>query len=97
MTPRLLRNWWVEHCQAQAFQPPELRDHFHLAGTVTSHHGGARTILTGRVMSTAGRLVTTRSGSVYELGEPSPAYLDWLREHGKTLDEAQPVKVPNVT
>lgn len=88
--PRPLRDWSVERCARQAFDAPEQLDHIHLAGVIES----GKKILTSRLRRTEGRIVTTAGGSTYALGEPSAEYLAWLAEHGMTLDEAQPVKVP---
>lgn len=90
--PTLLRNWSAKHCDGQAFEAPEIRDHFHLVGNVDGREDDDP-VFTSLVVKAEGRLVTTRSGSVYELGKPDHEYLAWLAEHGKTIDLDQPVKV----
>lgn len=89
MTPRPLTNWSIEFSADSAFQAPEARSQ-HLVGHTPDRTG---LIITSRIVRAEGRLVTTRSGSVYELGEPSTEYLAWLTEHGLAYDPEQPVKV----
>lgn len=52
-----------------------------------------RHVRTSRIVKAEGRLVTTNSGSVYELGDPLPNYVDWCRENGRAIDQAQPIKM----
>lgn len=87
----ILTNWSTETCPDQAFTAPECRDHLHLSGLIEGQHERGPK-LTSRVVSAEGRLVTTNSGTIYRLGGPAQAFLDWLRERGLTYDEAQPVK-----
>lgn len=47
-------------------------------------------ILTTPVFSVDGRVVTTSSGSRYELGAPDPEYDAWLESQGITLDTTRP-------
>lgn len=55
-------------------------------------HGstGGRPILTTPVGRVDGRIVTTASGSRYELGAPDPEYDRWLEAQGVTLDTTRP-------
>lgn len=50
-------------------------------------------ITTSRVVGASGRVVTTRSGSRYLLGEPDPRYLGWMERKGLTYDPEAPVAV----
>ncbi len=55
--------------------------------------GGAK-VKTSIVVKVEGRLVTTASGSVYELLDPDPKWLDFLREHNIDLPtEKEPIRV----
>lgn len=85
---------WSVDWHGGAHDPPELWS-LHLVGIVYGHPTKAdeTRIITSPIKSTKGRLVTTDSETVYELGEPSPAYLAWLREGGIVLDPKEPVKV----
>jgi len=49
-------------------------------------------IRTNIIIHVEGRNATTKSGTVYELGEPDPGYLKWCEEHGYKLDPEQPLK-----
>lgn len=85
---RLINDWRVMLCPHRPFQAPEAQDHFHLLGRI-----GNKTKLTSRVVSTVGRLVTTKSGSVYRLGRIQPEYREWIAKRGLKYDARQPVKV----
>jgi hypothetical protein len=50
-------------------------------------------IRTNYVVAARGRLVTTFSGSVYELGEVDPHYRAWSQEQGFGWDEENPVRI----
>lgn len=53
-------------------------------------------INTSRVITVEGNKITTRSGSVYELGIPNPEYVQWCKEnnlHIPTVEE--PIRVVN--
>lgn len=39
-------------------------------------------ITTSRIVGIAGRVITTRSGTQYRLGEPDPDYVQWCRDKG---------------
>jgi hypothetical protein len=92
----LLTDWSTQTCPDQDYTAPERRDHVHLLGLVEGQHERGPK-LTSRVVGVDGRLVTTKSGTVYRLGEPAPAFLDWLRERGLTYDETRPVKVKPIS
>lgn len=87
MSHHPINNWWVE--ASPLFATPELRG-MRLVGDVA---GRAGVTVTSRIVKAEGRLVTTRTGSVYELGAPAPEYLEQLRIEGIAYDEAQPIKV----
>lgn len=50
-------------------------------------------VRTSPVVKVDGRIVTTNSGTVYELGDINPDYLDWLCESGRQYDYDNPIKV----
>ena len=54
-------------------------------------------VVTSPVVSVNGALVTTRSGSVYRLGEASAEYVAWLAEYGIPFDPANPVRVVRIS
>lgn len=83
-----IENWSVSLCPHRPYDAPEIQDHFHLLGTINGKEK-----LTTRVVRTDGRLVTTKSGSVYRLGRVRPEYRAWVKEKGLNYDPAQPVKV----
>jgi hypothetical protein len=81
-----LNNWSVRSDPAP-YTAPELR-RIYLAGDVD---GKPRT--TSRVASVKGCVVTTRSGSIYLLKDPAPAYLAWMAENGIEFDPNNPIKL----
>ena len=51
-------------------------------------------ITTSSIKEVNGRVITTRSGTVYELvGDPDPDYLEFLKEIGRVYDPVNPIKV----
>jgi len=50
-------------------------------------------VMTSFIDHVDGRRVTTRTGSVYVLGEPDPSYLVWLERHGIEYSPEQPIRV----
>lgn len=91
-----LENWSVNYDPFYAYMAPEIRPRV-LVGTVTGHHRKAdgTEVVTSPIVSSQGRVVTTRSGTEYELGEPDPEYTKHLAEQGRTLDPENPVKCLN--
>lgn len=87
-----IENWstTMECPSRDPYLAPEADPHVHLQGTVEGRRG---VVLTTRVVSSRGRIVTTRSGSRYRLGAPAPAFLVYLASKGLAFDEKQPVKV----
>ena len=92
---------WAVVANGDGFTAPELAT-FSLVGRVygddrhdpaTGHFEDGHRIRTSYIVASEGRVVTTRSGTRYELGKPSPSYLAYLRDLGRELDEANPVKV----
>ena len=51
-----------------------------------------RRVWTSRVVSVNGRVVTTRSGSVYHLGSIHPEYREWIRKNRPEWDWRNPIK-----
>jgi len=50
-------------------------------------------ITTSRPIRSEGRIITTINGSQYELGQPSPEYIQYLKKIGRELDEVNPIKI----
>jgi hypothetical protein len=88
LTPRRIDQWATEPCPNLPYLAPELHDHLHVSGII-----GGKEKITSRVVHVDGRVVTTKTGSVYELGEPSGRFLAFLAEHGLQLDPVEPVKL----
>jgi hypothetical protein len=80
-----LENWSVNYTLYDVFAAPEgVRKH--LCGYVyghTSHDDGKR-VATSAIedIDTERKLIKTRSGSNYTLGEPNPAWIEWLNSEG---------------
>jgi hypothetical protein len=85
--PKRLDHWYPCLLNGYYAMPDENR-RVRLAGSV-----GGKDIYTSRVASTSGRLVTTESGSVYELGEADPEWVAWLGALGIALDAERPMRV----
>lgn len=74
------------------YTPPEVK---FLTGKVfgsPNHPDGTR-ITTSEIVSHRDGLVTTASGSVYELGEPCQSFVDWCRKNNVHVPtREQPIK-----
>lgn len=68
-----------------------------LVGVVTGHpkKPDGSLVQTSPVAKVEGRLITTESGTLYWLGEPEPAYRQWLAVHRPNWDPEHPVTVLN--
>ena len=66
---------------------------FHLIGDVVGHPtiGDRANQLTSRVQDANGRLIMTRN-TMYELGTPSPAFIEYCKDEGIDLDLDDPFK-----
>ncbi|MGA2260145.1 MAG: hypothetical protein ABSH28_01780 [Acidobacteriota bacterium] len=90
MTIRI-ENWAVVGDNDDPFVAPEMRGSC-LHGEVTDHPKiGAGRVLTSIIVGIEGRIVTTYSGSRYELGEPSEKYREWLHVHRPNWNPEKPI------
>lgn len=92
MSKLQLRNWSVviRPSRSNPYKEPRIR----LGGLVSGHkdHYDGKDIVTSKIATVNGRFVTVESGNVYELvGDPEPAYLDYLRSTGKAYDAVNPI------
>lgn len=91
-----LENWSVVGpTEVDPYTPPEAVKRY-LAGEVYGSENFAEgyKIQTSSIMEVKGGKVTTRSGSVYELGEPEGAFVDFCRLAGCHVPtKEEPIKV----
>lgn len=85
---KTISNWRTTLCPSRPYLPPEAHDHLHVEGDIDG-----KTKVTSRIVKAEGDLITTKSGSVYQLGAPSADWLQWLAERGKAFDSENPIKV----
>jgi hypothetical protein len=86
--PKRIERWSSALCPDLPYLAPERHDHVHLVGVIDGKEK-----LTSRVVAAKGRIVTTKSGSRYELGEPDPDFVAWCEKRGKPIDPAEPIKI----
>ena len=81
--PVRLNNWRVCSGYENRYRPPELSSIF-LGGDVVDHPrlGTMKDITTSPIEDVNGNLVTTHSGTVYELGEPDPNFVEFCKQDG---------------
>jgi hypothetical protein len=87
-----LDEWEVTYADEDPFMAPE-QTGIVLVGKVTGHPkkpDGTR-VSTSRVLRAKGRRVSTESGTVYLLREPSAEYRAWLAEHRPNWDPENPI------
>lgn len=89
--PRL-EQWSTCRLGDDPYVPPEM-SLLCLQGQVFGHarKGDGTKVTTSPIVAVDGRVITTASGSVYELGEPDPGFLAWLAKEGRTYDPGQPI------
>lgn len=81
-----LENWYVEFLAGDYNEPPELRV-ARLVGNIYGHarHHDGKEVQTNLIVGVVGDCVKTKSGSLYELGEPAESLaslcLEGAREH----------------
>lgn len=87
-----LEQWSTCYASGDIYDAPEVRGTC-LNGIVTDHprFDGSSKVTTTRVVEVNGRIVTTRSGSVYKLGTIDPEYREWLRENRPEWDYKNPI------
>lgn len=82
-----LDQWSVVFLSNDPFVAPECNDK-----CLHGKRSDGRYVRTSPIAKVDGRIITTDSGNVYELGEVSEKYLEYLSETGKTLDEQNPIR-----
>lgn len=92
-----LENWSVvhgNHGNTDSYIAPEFQS---LRGKVYNHprHKDGTVVKTSRIIEISGKIVKTYSGSVYELGEVSPEYVDWMKKNNIEMDQENPIKFVN--
>ena len=90
-----LEGWSVSTELTDLYKPPETILTF-LCGAVYGHSkwDDGHRISTSYIKDVDGNLVTTSSGSVYELGEPDPLFVQWCKDnnlHVPTKEE--PIRI----
>lgn len=67
----------------------------HAKGIVNGHpkHPDGSAVATATITSAKGREMTTASGRVYVLGEPDPAWVEWMAKEGIPFDAENPIRV----
>lgn len=94
---RRLENWCVRIVGPSShYQPPELQNLI-LCGEVYDDMQGrwedGHEIQTSRIEKVEGRIITTQSGTRYQLGKVSSNYVDWCEEVGVHVPtEEEPIK-----
>ena len=87
-------NGWSITSTDDAYTPPEFRT-ISLHGAVSGHPNfpdGSK-ITTSPVVKAESRVITTRSGKVYMLGEVDPGYLTYLLSIGREYNHESPIRV----
>ena len=94
MNKTTLEQWWVD---GDSFDAPEIR-RVYLSGEVYNHPDNDRfpdgkKITTSRIVKTEGRKITTRSGTIYYLGEVEAEYKKFLEDINYDFDPENPIKL----
>jgi len=99
-----LKNWAVVG-NMDPYLPPECRK-ISLMGEIYGRgkrefdgkeFPDGKAVYTSSIKEVNGRMITTRSGSTYELvGDPNVEYLEFLKDTGRVYDPVNPIKVINL-
>lgn len=71
-----LDEWYTGYEKVDPYKPPEL-----LRICLSGRLDKGADIKTSHIVKVNGNLITTASGSVYELLTPSQDWIDWLKEN----------------
>lgn len=92
----VLYKWSIGYAAGQDYVAPEIAK-IGLIGKVYNHprKPDGWEVRTSAVVAANGRIITTHSGTVYELrGDPDPGYVAWLAANNlPPLDLDNPVKI----
>ena len=88
----VLQDWEVRMRSTDPYCPPECNYNC-LSGFPHGHptKDQQRKVITSGLAKVEGRMVTTKSGTVYQLGRINPKYRAWLKEKGIAYNPAQPI------
>lgn len=88
-----LDDWAVVYGSQDPYCPPEMCGVV-LVGRVTGHPNKPDGVYvqTSNVVGVDGRNISTESGTVYRLGDPSDSYRAWLDENRPQWDPENPIK-----
>ena len=83
-----MENW---SCTSYEHEPEEVR---RLQGNVHDNpkFEDGTFIVSSVLVGIAGKVATTASGSVYELGEVDPNFKEWIKENYPNWDPENPIK-----
>lgn len=81
-----LERWSVVQGEPNPYKPPEQMGPC-LKGDLDGHE-----IVTSPIIKAEGLLITTFSGSLYELGEIEPGYMGFIEDHAIEFDPENPIK-----
>jgi hypothetical protein len=85
---------WSITSTADPYTPPE-HQKLKLHGFCFDHprHKDCTEITTSSIVNVKGRIVKTRSGSIYVLGEPTADYIKWLKENNfRVPTDKEPIR-----
>ena len=93
--PRI--EFWSTTSDGDPYQPPECQ-RISIQGEVYGHSSSrfkdGKSIRTADILKVVGSEVHTQSGSVYTLGEPSPAFVQYCKHNGHHVPTSEePIKL----
>jgi hypothetical protein len=89
-----LNNWSVVYGEQNPYLAPELRS-ARLHGIVDDHPrlGKNVEVTTSKIVKAEGLIITTNSGSIYELELVDLKYLEYLQENNINFNPKQPITI----
>ena len=85
--------WSTIEEQNNPFLPPEVKD-LRIRGRVYGHPGqiDGSLIKTSRIQSIQGKVIYTLN-TLYELGEPDPDFIKWMKSEGISFNPDEPIRI----
>lgn len=86
-----LHNWSMRYRHDNPYLAPELNP----VCLVGFRDDEVKRIITSPIVAIDRKRITTKSGSIYILGDIDLEYLDWMKENNLPYDPENPIKIKN--
>jgi hypothetical protein len=83
---------WATVIYPDPWQPPEMQS-IAIRGKIYNHpnYEDGHEIITSSIASANGKIITTKSGSIYQLGKINKEFVKWMEDNKISFDPENPV------